>query len=457
MWRNAFFLKLLVVLGLVLLLTVPLAMIRGLIYERQLIRSDVVSELAREQVGEQRLVGPILTIPYKRTTTTQTTSTDDKGRSKTLTNTSIDEGQLTFLPEVLDAKGSVATQEKYRGLHRVLFNEAALNLTGRFLVTPHLAEKNQVIEWGVPSLSIGVADPRGILPGLALVWNGADASFAPGSAAPRIETGVQATLPKLDMARTHDLPFAVSIKLLGMGRFEFLPVGKASRLSLQSAWPHPGFTGPLSPKSTVGPSGFSATWDTSHFATNAKSRYERCIDGGAANSDKEATCREFFQLAHGVSFVQPVDIYQQLERASKYGILFIGLTFMAFFLYELLKRLRVHPVQYTLVGAALAMFYVLLVSLSEQVAFAKAYTISASACVLLIGVYVAFVLRSMWRGALFTGVLAALYGALYILLQEQDHALLMGSILLFTILAGIMLGTRNVDWYRVASAGEQHD
>jgi len=180
----------------------------------------------------------------------------------------------------------------------------------------------------------------------------------------------------------------------------------------------------LPAKHQIGPDGFSAAWKVSRFAAQ-----------GAKNE------------GIAVSFIEPVGLYQQLERASKYGFLFIGLTAAAFMLLELLRRLAVHPVQYTLVGLALAMFFLLLTALSEHIAFVAAYAIASIACVGLITAYLVRVLRSVPLGLAYGGALGSLYGVLYALLQSEDYALLGGTLLLFALLAAVMLATRRVDWY----------
>ena len=150
-----------------------------------------------------------------------------------------------------------------------------------------------------------------------------------------------------------------------------------------------------------------------------------------------------------MGLIDPVNQYVKSDRAIKYALLFVALTFAGFFLFEVLKRLVIHPVQYGLVGLALAFFYLLLVSLSEHIAFATAYLISSSACILLIGFYVTYVLQSVIRGAIFSGLLASLYGLLYGLLSAEDYALLMGSLLLFGLLGVFMVLTRKLDWYSI--------
>jgi inner membrane protein len=224
-----------------------------------------------------------------------------------------------------------------------------------------------------------------------------------------------------------------------------VPVGAATSVSLSSKWPHPGFGGRILPEAgtRVSSDGFSAQWRTSHFATNLAQLHERCL--------QSRQCDAFNQHALALSFVQPVDLYQTVERSVKYGFLFIGLTFAAFFLLEVLQRRAIHPVQYALVGFALALFFLLLIALAEHLGFALAYAIAASACVALNGYYIAHALQSARRGAAFGVALAALYGLLYVILRAEDHALLMGSALVFACLALAMIATRRVDWYAIGA------
>jgi inner membrane protein len=209
---------------------------------------------------------------------------------------------------------------------------------------------------------------------------------------------------------------------------------------MRADWPHPSFQGRFLPAShELGGRGFSANWRVSRFAQ------------GSAAPSCAFPCSRMAE-AISVSFIEPAGLYQKLERASKYGFLFLGLTFAAFMLLELLRRLAIHPVQYTLVGLALAMFFLLVTALSEHVAFGAAYAVATAACVAIITVYVMRVLASAKLGLAFGAALVALYGMLYALLQAEDYSLLGGSLLLFALLAGVMLGTRQVDWYRLGAS-----
>jgi inner membrane protein len=211
---------------------------------------------------------------------------------------------------------------------------------------------------------------------------------------------------------------------------------------MRADWPHPSFQGVFLPaKHEIAADGFHAQWRVSRYAAQGAERLGSC--------ERVKPCPALLAQEIGVSFIEPVGVYLRLERASKYGFLFIGLTFIAFLLYELFQRLPIHPMQYALVGLALAMFFLLLTALSEHLAFALAYCAATLACVGLVGVYVGYVVRKALAGLGFAAVLAGLYGALYMLLTAEDYALLAGSLLLFALLAALMLATRKVDWYRL--------
>ncbi len=219
------------------------------------------------------------------------------------------------------------------------------------------------------------------------------------------------------------LAFSFTLELAGSEALALAPQGADTAVTMRADWPHPSFQGRFLPaEHDIGASGFTASWRVSRFAAQ-----------GARNE------------AIAVSFIEPVGLYQMLERASKYGFLFIGLTAAAFLLFELLRRLAIHPIQYALVGLALAMFFLLLTALSEHLGFGAAYAIATAACVALVTAYLVRLSRAV---ALFFGAgLAALYAVLYALLQSEDYALVGGSLLLFALLAAVMLGTRRVDWY----------
>jgi inner membrane protein len=283
--------------------------------------------------------------------------------------------------------------------------------------------------------------------------DGASIVARPGAVLDWLKHGFSAPLPP-DVAGRR-VALAVDLEVMGTDRLMFLPVGAVTDVELSSDWPHPGFVGAFLPDDrTVSARGFHAHWKLSRFGTgidDAMARIRASMSRGVPmTADRGGEAPAFLDTDLGVRFVQPVDVYVQSERAVKYGFLFVFLTFVAFFLFEVLRRMAIHPLQYALCGAALALFFLLLVSLSEHLPFAAAYFVASGACVGLVAFYVGHVLRSAGWGTLFGGLLGALYGFLYVILESEDYALLLGALLLFAALVIVMIMTRRVDWYRVS-------
>jgi inner membrane protein len=431
------------------LLQIPVQMIRGLVAERKQTRDSVIAEVARGSSEAQRLIGPVLYVPWTRRSAEATTTTDEGGHSRTVRKEKVEHGHVALLPATLSVEGNIDLQQKHRGIYTAQVYTLNATLRGTFTLPPDLGmpEGPGTLVWGRALLVLGIQDTRGIRDGVKLDWNGAQPALYPGGVdAAGTPNGIHADLGLLPANKTPiTREFSIALSLLGTERLDIVPVGAATTVALASAWPHPSFTGRILPDAgtKISREGFAAHWRTSHFATNLAQLHQRCM--------QSRQCDAFSQHSLTVSFVQPVDLYQTVERSVKYGFLFIGLTFAAFFLFEVLKRLSIHPVQYALVGLALAIFFLMLISLSEHLGFATAYAIASASCVTLNGYYVAHVLKSVRRGALFALALGALYGLLYVLLRAEDHALLMGSMLVFACVASAMVATRRLDWYTLAA------
>jgi inner membrane protein len=442
--------KIALVLILALLVQLPLGMIDGLTAERKARRDSVVADIAHSAAEAQQLAGPVILVPYTRRTTQVTTRSDDSGRKQSVSRERIRKGWVALLPETLAIDGALRLQTKRRGIYSARLYTGEFELRGRFVVPPEhpIRRSDPEVEWGHALLVIGVSDPRGIREGLRIDWDGAPLALLPGGAdaVPVLARGIHADLgPVSPTAATAPAEhrFRITLALRGSQRLDIVPLGRSTRVALASDWPHPSFTGRVLPEADtrISDAGFAATWATTHYASNLAQALQGCL--------RTMRCDDYARGAFGVAFIEPVELYLTTERAVKYGFLFIGLTFAAFFLFELLAGLAIHPVQYALVGVALAVFFLLLLSLSEHFAFARAYACAALACVALIGFYLRFVLRGARRGLLFGAALGGLYALLYAILRLEDHALLMGSTLLFALLAATMIGTRRIDWYRV--------
>ncbi|HEX7053442.1 MAG TPA: cell envelope integrity protein CreD [Burkholderiales bacterium] len=430
-------LKALVVAALALALSVPVQMIRGLVAERQARHGEALAGIAEGWGKRQTVAGPYLAIPYERRwTEIERERVDGKPREK---RTERREKAVLRLPAAaVHWDVDAAIGEKARGIYKARLYGARLAATGSFALPARESVEDAAsrYEWGTPRLVLGVSDPLGIRAAPQLSAAGASFAFVPGPGDAGLPGGLHAPLTGLALGAPRTLEFAFVLELAGSEAFSLAPLGADASLAMRADWPHPSFQGRFLPAShALRGDGFTARWQVSRFAQ------------GSHAADCASPCKRLGE-AISVSFLEPAGLYQQLERASKYGFLFLGLTFAAFMLFELLRRLAIHPVQYTLVGLALAMFFLLLTALSEHIAFAAAYAVASAACVAVLTAYLARVLGSARLGLAFGAALAGLYGMLYALLQAEDYALLGGALLLFALLASVMLATRRVDWYR---------
>lgn len=431
---------------LMLLLLIPISMIGNSIDERRAYSEQVVRDIASSSSHSQTLVGPVLVIPY--TKVERTVVINNKKESEVQVRTVA--GKLQFLPELFRFNGDVTTELRKLGIYSARLYHAKSQIDGHFIIPVNYGITGELADYSFqkPYVAVGISDIRGIKNSLKLQLNNQSYEFGPGAELKILGDGIHADFPldviKVTSGQTQKLGFAFDLLLDGTERLHFSPIGKETHISLSSDWPHPRFMGNFLPvERTVSKTGFTARWQTSYFSTNFAEYFYAC-----ARSNE---CDQYQQRQFGVNFIDPVNQYVKSDRAIKYALLFIALTFASFFLFEVLKRLQVHPVQYGLVGMALAFFYLLLLSLAEHIGFALAYTFSSLACVVLIGFYVSHVLQSVWRGIGFTAGLSFLYALLYGLLSAEDYALLMGSLLLFVLLGVFMLLTRKVDWYALGT------
>ncbi len=444
--------KMAVVVGLTLIILVPLAMVRGVIDDRQGYRTQAVADVMRSYAGAQAFAGPVLTVPY--TETVEVEEADRAGVVRTVRKRQ--QGRWTFFPTQLQVSGPLTPDMRKRGIHRVPVYAWRGDVRAAFdVVIPFDTAAGSAREIGQPWVSYGIADVRGIRGTPRLTIDGRELELREGHGA-RESSGLHVRLPapragQRLSARTH-----LRLDLAGAESLAIVPLGKRNRVDLASAWPHPNFQG-LSPlASRIGTNGFTAEWQLASVATDVQRQYlggrlPQPFTAASAAPSRGDTVGAGALDALGVVLADPVDAYTQADRASKYGVLFVLLTFVGFFMFELLRAVPIHPIQYGLVGLAIAIFFLLLVSLSEHVAFGWAYLVATVACIALIGFYLSAVLRSAVRGAGVAAMLALLYAALYGLLISEDNALVLGAGLLFVVLAGIMVLTRRVDWYQLAA------
>ena len=437
-----FALRGLVVVGLTIVILVSLLSIRGVIHDRQQYRYEAVAAISSSHAGAQRIAGPVLVVPYEETEQVRSADADGGVRVSERRRS----GRWTFFPETLDLAGTVAPATRRLGLHEVRVYEFQAQLDARFQAPVPDAPPGVERTIGQPWLAYSIADVRGLAGVPRLLVGGEEVALGQGMGA-RDGGGVHARLAPPRPGTTLALDTRLDLVLSGTESLAIAPLGARNRVVLDSAWPHPRFDGAFLPRTRrVEADGFHAAWEVSSLASNAQAQF--LAAGDAPMEQGRATHAPVESI--GVSLVDPVNPYTQADRATKYGVLFVLLTFGGFFLFETVKRLPIHPIQYLLVGFALAIFFLLLLALSERIAFGWSYLAASAACIGLIAFYLAHVLRSRARGLGVAVALAALYAALYGLLVSEDNALVLGSGLLFVVLAAAMVATRKVDWYALA-------
>lgn len=431
--RDSLLARAAVVLALLGLLLVPLEMIRGLVAEREARRRAAVDEIGATWGGPQTLVGPVLVLPHR--VLRRETGPPERTRVET--------AYAAFLPERLKVEGKLVPERRRRGIFETAVYAVDLTVSGT-LGAPDvraLGLEPDDVCLADAFLSVALTDTRGIREDATLLWDGAPLKFRPGPGTSGLgKAGLHAPLAGLDAQKPH--AFAFTLRLQGTESLSIAPLGASTEAALSSPWPSPSFSGAFLPEThRVSPAGFDAAWKVSSFGRPYPQSWK-------ARPPSDAIAASVF----GARLFLPADAYQQTTRALKYAVLFVGLTFLAFGLFEVLGGLRLHPLQYLLVGFALALFYLLLLSLSEHAGFGRAYLGAASATTLLVAGYGVAALGARARALLLGAGLATLYGYLYVLLRLEDWALVLGAAALFAILAGVMLGTRRVDWWSLGAA-----
>lgn len=430
MMKSPLFWKVSTLLGCILLLLVPLFMVSNLISERESYRNDVEHSLRQSTSGPQKLVGPLIAIPV--TEVFYKLEDEKKVEYK--------KSYLHFiLPESLLVEGNQRVESRSIGIYDGQIWNTDLKIKAQFSTEKMAQLKGETMTLGQPFLVIGVGDARGIGTVKVAKINGETLSVEPG-------TGVYGTLagihiPLSDKAlEPKTLALDMSFNLAGTGSFAVVPVGRNSEMTLSSNWPHPGFMGYYLPvKHQISESGFQANWQSSWFANNMQSWFA------------EGESPEWSSIpAFSVTVATPADQYQLTDRAIKYAILLIALTFMAFFVFETLTGLRLHPMQYLLVGLSLVLFYLVLLALSEHVGFTPAWIMASLVGAMMNGVYLQAVLKSWRRSGVFILALLGLDVVMWFLLRSEDSALLLGAAVLAMALFAVMYLTRHLDWYSLS-------
>jgi len=418
----------------VLVLIVPLSMLQGLVSERAGQREEAYEKIAQGWGGAVTVGGPMLVVP-----------TEYRAVENSITR--VHRQDVYLLPQELDVTidARQETEQRHVGIYQVPVFIASMSIAGRFdlatqLPVVALRYPDRTILWGQTTLRLPLSQVGGLRELGSARFGEHELAFTPVTRGQF--GGLEAPIP-LDPSTADDRrDFEFTVRIAGSREISVLPFGATTRVEMQSDWPHPSFRGAFLPaERVVTDEGFAASWRV----------LELNRPYGAVISSEEIDAGTVLDSAFGTGFYQAIDVYQRGERAIKYALLFIALTFMTIFAWEQVANLRLHPLHYLLFGLALSIFYLLLIALSEHLPFVYAYCVGAAALAALIGIYLAGALRRRQRGIVAATALAVVYGLLYALVISESYALLMGAIVLFTALATVMVTTRHVDWYAPGS------
>ncbi|QEC51388.1 inner membrane protein [Anseongella ginsenosidimutans] len=429
-------LKAVLIGGLTLLLLIPTVWIQSLIQERQQRQDEVIAEISDKWAGQQLLEGPVLLLPYKSMVGRRDTSGAITYKEVIST--------IHILPETLEITGSAATETLHRGIYDAVVYDADIKVSGRF--SPLDLKKPGIdpagILWNEAKVVIGLSDLKGLKNNPVIRLGSETYGVEPDFTSLKLFSHNLVILPDLGTVRNTGLDFSFDLDLKGSRQLSFLPLGKTTTVKLESQWNNPSFTGRYLPEERqVGQDGFTAAWTMPYF--NRPYPQQWTGENTALQAEEKAA-------SFGVEFLLPVDQYQKTMRSAKYAVLIILLTFAALFFSEFLGKRKVHPFQYLLIGAAMIIYYILLLSFSEQLDFNTAYLIASAATVILIGAFLAAILNKRSAAAL-AAILSTFYVFIFVLIQLQDLALLLGSVGLFLIVAVMMYFSAKMDWSRQLS------
>lgn len=439
--------KLVVVAVLSLALLIPIAMVDSVITERKQRRNEAVSDITSTWGSPQSIVGPLLIVPYRYYYKAEKDETiNGKIVRREVVLSAVDNAY--FLPSDLAIDGAISPKRLHRGIYEAVVYSGSLKLSGQF---PQPDWKTLKIDpkdalWNDAVVTVAIPDLRGTRGALAVQLGGRPFVMLPGSKIPGYTSGAHAAVGN-PAAHGGPIDFSLSLDLNGSSTIQFAPLGIRNIVSLRSSWANPKFQGSFLPADrSLAKDGFTAKWDVSYYGRNYP---QSATERGGGRPEAGTINGSLF----GVEFLSSIDSYRNVERSTKYGILFIAMIFIAFFLFEVLAALQIHTVQYVLVGLALSLFFLMLLSLSEFLPFWAAYLLAAAAATTMIVLYSAKFLGSGRRTAILAAELGAVYGYLYVVLQLQDFSLLMGSALLVGALGALMYLTRNVNWYAIDDQG----
>ncbi len=422
---------------LTLVLLIPLLFVQNLIEERRQRQQQVVRDTSGKWGKSVFFYGPIIKVPYR--IFTEAVSVNEKTNETTVQK--IPQTQYAyFFPETLRNKSFVKTSLLRRNQYESVVYTGNMAFDGTYAMPDFSAAgiAPTDILWDKATVMVRTSNMKSIRDAVSIHIGGKKYTFEPRYSEQKDSVATLETGPIDAKALTGNTPLNFNFNMVynGSRQLRIVPIGKTTQVHIASNWASPGFTGhflPADATKQITANGFAADWKILHI-------------NRAFPQQSFGTLPELGDFAFGVDFIIPVNEYQQNERAAKYGFLVIGLTFLIFFLIQVISKVRIHIFQYTMIGLALVMFYTLLVSITEHSSFLTAYIIASACVVAMIGLYSVSVLKGRKFPLLIAASLSALYGFIYVIIQMENYALLLGSIGLFAILAAVMYASRKIDW-----------
>ena len=452
--QNSVSVKMAVVGFLIIVLLIPLSFVKNLVIERKELHQEVIKTIHKGWGEASILYGPIVKIPYK--SYQKSTEIDEKtGKSKIIKTENID--YAYFFPEKMDLDGTLQTEPKHKGIYTTSVYNVQSVLTGNFKC-PDFNELDiapQNILWNKAQILIQLSNIKGVKDALKINLNNTTYSFETEFSNNKNrntymeisdneftnlytlvtkEINLKTLCDQAIVKKDEQLHFSMDYNSSGSERFEIIPIGSETTMHLKSNWKNTGFEGEYLPYNSdkITQNGFDARW--------------KVLQMNRPFAQQFKYLPHLENYAFGVNFIIPVDNYLQNERASKYGYLMISLTFLLFFLIQTMSKINIHPFQYLMVGLALVIFYTLLISISEHSDFTTAYVVASTAVIVLISLYSKSILKNLKFPLFIALSLSALYGFIFVIIQLENYALLVGSIGLFSILAAVMYSSRKIDW-----------
>lgn len=427
--------KILMVGILTLVLLIPLQYVKSLIFERSERQKEVVNEINSKWGGQIYFCGPILKVPYS--TYNETKLVDEKTKQVTIQRSRIDQ-YAYFFPNDLNSDVNVNTQEKKRSNYESVVYNSTLKFKGNYTYPAFGTNASpENIHWDKASILIKTNNIKSITGSVTVSIDGKKYSFEPVASDKENDTLSALETQPINISASFasgPAAFDLNINYKGSEKISIVPIGKMTHAKMTSNWHSPSFDGSFLPEnSTITKDGFSANWKVSHLNRSFGQKHFGSLPNLQANT-------------FDVKFLIPVNQYQQNERAAKYGFLVIGLTFLVFFLIQSVSKISIHIFQYSMIGLALIMFYTLLISITEHSSFRLAYIIAGISVVAMIAAYSVSILKNKKFPAFIAISLSALYSFIYVIIQLENYALLVGSIGLFAILGAVMYFSRKIEW-----------